>query len=373
MSPFFIFKNMSFLEKVPAVLLLEDGTVFHGFSAGKIGTALGELCFNTGVTGYQEIFTDPSYKGQLMVTAHVHIGNYGVKQAENESGKVQINGLICRNFQLIGSRTLADEQLQDFLVNESLVAITNVDTRALVRHLRTHGAMNGVISSEVVAINKLQVILKEAPSMEGLELSSQVSTQSVYELGDSSNRKVAVIDYGVKRSILDCLVQADLHLRVFPHNTSASQIQEWGAVGVLLSNGPGDPAAMPNHVANLKELLSLNIPVMGICLGHQLMALAQGLTTIKMHHGHRGINHPVKNLETGLCEITSQNHGFTIEADSISRNPHAIVTHVNLNDATIEGLRYLETPFFSVQYHPEASPGPHDSRYLFNQFANLLA
>lgn len=364
---------MSFLDKVPAVILLEDGSLFNGYSAGKIGTAIGELCFNTGVTGYQEIFTDPSYKGQLLISTHVHIGNYGVRFSESESNEVQISGLICKNFQLTGSRSIADQQLQDFLVNHSLVAITNVDTRALVRHIRKHGAMNGVISSEISDISILHDMLKVAPSMEGLELSSQVSTRLVYDLGVQSNRKVAVIDYGVKKSILDCLLHSDLCLRVFPYDVTANEIVDWGAEGILLSNGPGDPAAMPQQVDNLRKLLTYQLPVMGICLGHQLLAIAQNLKTTKMHHGHRGINHPVKNLETGQCEITSQNHGFAIQADSLASNPNAVVTHINLNDSTIEGLRYLETPFFSVQYHPEASPGPHDSRYLFTQFANLLA
>lgn len=363
---------MSFLEKVPAVLLLDDGTWFHGFSAGKIGTTVGELCFNTGVTGYQEVFTDPSYRGQIMITAHVHIGNYGIRHLESESDQVQISGLVCRNFQVLGSRFLAEEQLQDFLVDQSLVAITNIDTRALVRHLRNHGAMNGIISSETQDLDQLKKLLSNAPQMEGLELSSQVSTLQSYDLGVIGEKRVAVIDYGVKKSILDCLVQKNFHLRVFPHHVTCRELMDWGAQGVLLSNGPGDPAAMPAHVKTIKEILSHNIPTMGICLGHQLMALAQGLSTSKMHHGHRGINHPVKNLETGLCEITSQNHGFSINMESLSNNSDAIITHRNLNDDTIEGLRYKDLPFFSVQYHPEASPGPHDSRYLFQQFANLL-
>lgn len=363
---------MSFLEKVPAALILQDGQIFYGFSAGKIGTTGGELCFNTGVTGYQEVFTDPSYKGQLMVTTHVHIGNYGVRNLENESNKVQISGLICRNFQLTGSRALADDELQEFLVQQGLVAITNVDTRAVVRHLRTHGAMNGIISSETANLKELLTRLQQVPSMEGLELSSQVSTKEVYDLGAPNNPKVAVIDYGVKNAILQCLVNSGVQVRVFPHHVTASQLSEWGPSGILLSNGPGDPAAMIQEVVALQSILKLNLPVMGICLGHQLMALAHGLKTKKMHHGHRGINHPVKNLETGLCEITSQNHGFTIDEESLSENPSAIVTHINLNDHTIEGLKYKDTPFFSVQYHPEASPGPHDSRYLFNHFTNLL-
>ncbi len=363
---------MSFLDKVPAVLLLQDGTVFHGFSAGKIGTAWGELCFNTGVTGYQEIFTDPSYKGQLMVTAHVHIGNYGVKHNESESSRIQISGLICRNFQVMGSRQLADEQLQDFLVHEALVAIANVDTRALVRHIRKHGAMNAIISSESTNLQELTQKLNQVPSMEGLELSSVVSTKFVYDLGNEDGKRVAVIDYGIKQSILHCLVDQGLKLRVFPHNATSEEIALWIPQGIMLSNGPGDPSVMLSEVEELKKIVEWNIPIMGICLGHQLLAQAHGFKTRKMHHGHRGINHPVKNLDTGLCEITSQNHGFTLDEKSLTASKKVVVSHVNLNDQTIEGLRYQDKPFFSVQYHPEASPGPHDSRYLFNQFTNLL-
>ncbi|MES2838557.1 MAG: glutamine-hydrolyzing carbamoyl-phosphate synthase small subunit [Bacteroidota bacterium] len=362
-----------YIEKKSAVLLLQDGTVFYGKAAGKIGTATGEICFNTGMTGYQEIFTDPSYTGQLMVMASTHIGNYGVNANETESGGIKISGLVCKNFSAMHSRKLADASLQDYLEQNNTVAISDVDTRAIVRHIRNKGAMNAIISSEVTDVSALKALLQNVPSMEGLELSSKVSTKEPYFYGDSNAKyKVAAIDFGIKTNILRCLANEDCYVKVFPYNASFASIKEFNADGYFLSNGPGDPAALPEELNTIKDILNSGKPVFGICLGHQLIALASGISTYKMHNGHRGINHPVKNLITGKCEVTSQNHGFAVNENDVKNNTEIEVTHVNLNDNTIEGIRYKNKPIFCVQYHPEASPGPHDSRYLFADFVKLM-
>ncbi|MBK8706263.1 MAG: glutamine-hydrolyzing carbamoyl-phosphate synthase small subunit [Saprospiraceae bacterium] len=363
------------LQATPAVLLLEDGTVFRGKAAGKIGTTTGEICFNTGMTGYQEIFTDPSYFGQLMVTTNAHIGNYGTRRSEVESSAIQIAGLICKNFTPQYSRHLADLSIQEYFEEESLVAISDVDTRAIVRHIRDKGAMNAIISSEILDIEVLRARLAAVPPMEGLELASQVSTPEAYTLGwEDAPLRVAVLDFGAKRSILQCLADRGCYLKVFPAKTPFETLQAWQPHGYFLSNGPGDPAAMPYAVSTAKAILKEDKPLFGICLGHQLLALAVDIPTYKMHHGHRGINHPVKNLLTGHCEVTSQNHGFGVSREAILDNADTIeVTHVNLNDNTIEGLRLKHKPAFSVQYHPEASPGPHDARYLFDNFVKLMS
>lgn len=364
---------MKQLEKVPAVVLLEDGTFFYGYAAGKIGTTFGEICFNTGMTGYQEIFTDPSYFGQIMVTTNVHIGNYGIYEIESESNQVQIAGLVMRNYTNAYSRHMADGPIQDYLIQHGLVGITDVDTRAIVRHIRSKGAMNAAISSETTDLEVLMKQLKAIPSMEGLELASKVSTPQAYELGEvDAPYKVAVLDYGAKRNILRSLAARGCYLKVFPYNASLSEIQAFQPDGVMLSNGPGDPSVMVSEIATVKSLLDSGIPVFGICLGHQLLASAMGVKTFKMHHGHRGINHPVKNLLTGKSEITSQNHGFGVDPESVRQNEQLEITHINLNDDTIEGIRVKGKKAFSVQYHPEACPGPHDSRYLFDDFINLM-
>ena len=361
--------------KQKAILLLEDGTTFEGFAAGKIGTTTGEICFNTGMTGYQEIFTDPSYFGQILVATNAHIGNYGTKDSDTESGDIKISGFICKNFTNEYSRNLADQSIQEYFENEGLVAISDVDTRAIVRHIRDKGAMNAIISSEEMDVEKLMAKLKEVPSMEGLELASKVSTQEPYDYGDpAAEFKVAVYDFGVKESILKCLAERGCYLKIFPAKTSFKDIEPWEPDGYFLSNGPGDPAAMDYAIDNAKSILKLNKPVFGICLGHQVLALANGIPTHKMHHGHRGINHPVKNLLTGLCEITSQNHGFAVTTSAIPEDHSSIeVTHINLNDQSVEGIRQKDGKAFSVQYHPEASPGPHDARYLFDQFVKLIS
>ncbi|MCB0552345.1 MAG: glutamine-hydrolyzing carbamoyl-phosphate synthase small subunit [Phaeodactylibacter sp.] len=365
---------MSELQQVPAVLLLEDGAVFYGKSAGKIGTTTGEICFNTGMTGYQEIFTDPSYYGQLMVMTNAHIGNYGAKRTETESYSIKISGLICKKFTNEFHRPLADHSIQEYFEEENLIGISDVDTRAIVRHIRSKGAMNAIISSETTDIEALKRRLANTPPMEGLELASKVSTKEPYTFGDPhAALRVAVMDFGVKQNILNCFAERGCYLKVFPAKTTFEEIKAWGPDGYFLSNGPGDPAPMDYAVTIAKAILEEDKPLFGICLGHQLLALAVGIPTYKMHHGHRGINHPVKNLDTGHCEITSQNHGFGVHPDAIRANADKVeVTHINLNDNSIEGMRVKGKKAFSVQYHPEASPGPHDARYLFDHFIKLM-
>lgn len=357
----------------PAVLLLADGNVFYGKAFGKIGTTTGEICFNTGMTGYQEVFTDPSYYGQILIMNSVHVGNYGVKDADTESSSVKIRGLIGRNLEDKFSRYQATDSLDAYLKANEIVSIEAVDTRALVAHIRTKGAMNCIISSEILDVEQLKAALAKVPDMDGLELASVVSTQEEYELGDpAAPIKVAVMDYGVKRNILTCLADRGVYVRVHPAKTPLSRVKEFNPDGYFISNGPGDPAAMPYAVETLKEILKENKPVFGICLGHQLLALANDIPTFKMHHGHRGLNHPVKNIITGRCEITTQNHGFGVLPEAVRNHPDVEITHVNLNDDSIEGIRIKGKPAFSVQYHPESTPGPHDSRYLFDDFINLI-
>jgi carbamoyl-phosphate synthase small subunit len=353
-----------------AILLLEDGREFRGRPIGFKGTTIGEICFNTGMTGYQEIFTDPSYTGQIMVLTNVHVGNYGVKFDESESDSLRISGLVTKDFTAKYSRQMADTDLQTWLESQKLVGITGVDTRALVRHIRTKGAMNAIISSETTDIEVLRQKLAAASSMEGLELASGVSTATPWMMGEEDAPiKVAVLDFGVKKSILKNLANRHCLLKVFPARTSFETLADWQPDAFFLSNGPGDPAAMSYAIETVRKILDGGRPVFGICLGHQILALALGLKTFKMHHGHRGINHPVLNLQTGLSEITSQNHGFGVEEASVLENSDLVeITHRNLNDNSIEGFRSLQHNAFSVQYHPEASPGPHDARYLFDQF-----
>jgi carbamoyl-phosphate synthase small subunit len=364
------------MNRIPtqAVLLLQDGTVFHGKSCGNVGTASGEIAFNTAMTGYQEVFTDPSYYGQVLVMATSHIGNYGVHIDEVESNKCQVSGIIIKKFSDVASRIGPIGTLQDYLVRDGVVGICDIDTRALVRHIRKAGAMNCIISTEITEIESLQKMLADVPSMDGLELSSNVACSEAYEEGDpSSSIRVAVLDFGVKRNILRCLTERGCYLRIFPMSASKKDILDFQPDGIMYSNGPGDPSAMPATIALVKELIETGIPGFGICLGHQLIGLSQGLKTVKMFNGHRGINHPVKNLISGKSEITSQNHGFVISKESIDIAANAEVTHVHLNDNTVAGIRLKGYPVFSVQYHPEASAGPHDSRYLFDQFITHIA
>ncbi|WP_028298469.1 glutamine-hydrolyzing carbamoyl-phosphate synthase small subunit [Olivibacter sitiensis] len=364
---------MSNFTKLPAVLLLADGTVYYGKAAGKIGTTTGEICFNTGMTGYQEIFTDPSYYGQIMVTTNAHIGNYGVSEEDTESNTIQIAGLVCKNYSVPYSRKLANESIQDYFQEDNLVGISDVDTRSLVRHIRHKGAMNAIISSEILDIDVLKEKLKEVPSMDGLELSSKVSTNTAYYFGDENAKyRVAVLDLGVKKNILRNFHARNIYAKVFPAKTSFTEMEAWTPDGYFISNGPGDPAAMPYAIDTVKEIIAADKPLFGICLGHQLLALANGVRTKKMFNGHRGINHPVKNIINNSCEITSQNHGFGVVAEDIENADNIEITHVNLNDKSIEGIRVKGKKAFSVQYHPESSPGPHDSRYLFDNFVDML-
>ena len=354
-----------------ATLLLEDGTVFMGKAAGKTGTTTGEICFNTGMTGYQEIFTDPSYTGQVLVATNVHIGNYGIKNEEVESGSVKIAGFVCCNFNVPFSRLTADRSIQDYFEAEDVVAIHDVDTRALVQHIRERGAMNCIISSETDDLDELKNRLAATPGMAGLELSSHVTTREPYFIGkEDAKHRIAVMDFGVKKNILRCFDQRDCYLKVFPAKTDFAEIKAWNPDGYFLSNGPGDPASMGYAVDLVKQMLAYGKPLFGICLGQQLLALAAGLPTYKLHHGHRGLNHPVKNLQSGKCEVTSQNHGFGVLEQAIYDSPGLVeATHINLNDNTVEGVRHKRLPIHSVQYHPEASPGPKDNEYLFAEFA----
>ncbi len=357
----------------PAVLLLDDGHVFYGKAFGQNGTTTGEICFNTGMTGYQEVFTDPSYSGQVLIMNNVHVGNYGINQVDVESATVKIRGLIGRNLEERFSRYQATDSLDAYLKQNNIVAIEGIDTRALVAHIRTKGAMNCIISSITTDIDQLKAELAKVPSMDGLELASEVSTKEEYEMGNpESPLKVAVLDFGVKKNILNCLVERGAHIRVHPAKTPLERLKAFNPNGYFISNGPGDPAAMPYAVETLKQILAENKPLFGICLGHQLLALANGIRTFKMHHGHRGLNHPVKNIVTGKSEITTQNHGFGVDPEAVRNHPDVEITHLNLNDDSIEGIRLKHKPAFSVQYHPESTPGPFDSRYLFDDFIAMM-
>ena len=363
---------MKYPTRTKATLLLQDGTSFTGYSIGKEGTSGGEICFNTGMTGYQEIYTDPSYFGQIIVNTTSHIGNYGALETEVESEAPTIKGLVVNDFSEIYSRTSANESLQEFLERHNTVGIAGVDTRKIVRHIRTKGAMNAIISSKLEG-DALLAELKKIPSMESLELSTQVTTKESYEIGtENSGYRVAVMDLGIKKSILKNLVERNCICKVFPAETSFSEMESWNPDGYFVSNGPGDPAVMDYASNTVKEALDANKPLFGICMGSQILAKAVGIPTYKMHHGHRGLNHPVKNLKTGLSEITSQNHGFAVDMDALKNSKEAELTHIDLNHDTVEGLRLNGKPAFAVQYHPESSPGPHDSTYLFDDFIQLI-
>ncbi|MDX5338314.1 MAG: glutamine-hydrolyzing carbamoyl-phosphate synthase small subunit [Cyclobacteriaceae bacterium] len=360
--------------KKKATLLLADGTVFHGSLIGNPGTNGGEICFNTGMTGYQEIYTDPSYTGQIVVTTTSHIGNYGVHAEEIESDHPCVAGIVVNSFSEIHSRLDASGTLQEYLVKYGITGIADIDTRKLVRHLRTQGAMNAIISSEFEGdLEGLKKELAKVPDMNGLELSSTVCTQEPYFFGDENAPvKVACLDFGIKKNILRNLASRGVYCKVYPAKTKLAEMEAWAPQAYFLSNGPGDPAVMEYAVDTVKDILETGKPVFGICLGHQLLAEAVGIKTYKMHHGHRGLNHPIKNLLTGKSEITSQNHGFNIVREDTEKNDQVVITHVHLNDNTVAGIKLKNKPAFSVQYHPESSPGPHDSRYLFDDFVALI-
>ena len=360
---------MAYKTRKKAILILADGTKFYGKSIGTDGTSFGEICFNTGMTGYQEIFTDPSYYGQLMVTTNAHIGNYGVHNEDDQSDTIKISGLICKNFSYEFSRPLADISLEHYLIKNNLFGISDLDTRALVNYIRENGAMNAVISTEIQNEETLIKKLSEMPSMEGLELASKVSTKEPYFVGDpNAEYKVAAIDLGVKTNILRHLSDRNIYIKVFPFDTSLVEMKRWQPDGFFISNGSGDPNPLYHPQKVAKEIIKQNLPLFGICLGHQIIALANGIPTYKMFNGHRGINHPVMNVKTGKGEITSQNHGFAVDKAIAESNKDFEVSHIHLNDQTVAGLRMKNKNCFSVQYHPEAGPGPNDATYLFDEF-----
>jgi carbamoyl-phosphate synthase small subunit len=360
---------MSYTTKQPALLLLADGTIFHGKSIGITGTTFGEVCFNTGMTGYQEIFTDPSYFGQIMVTTNPHIGNYGVNSNEVESDSIKISGLVCKNFSFDYSRPDAESSLFDYFKKQNLICISDVDTRALVSYIRDNGAMNAVICTDNTSVQELKIALSKVPDMNGLELASKVSTKEPYFYGnDNAKYKIAALDLGIKTNILRNLASRECYVKVFPYNTTYEEMKAFNPNGYFLSNGPGDPDPLIESIQTAKQIIANNHPLFGICLGHQVIALANGISTYKMFNGHRGINHPVMNIKTGKGEITSQNHGFAVNREELEANPDLEITHYHLNDNTVAGMKMKNKNCFSVQYHPEASPGPHDSSYLFDAF-----
>jgi carbamoyl-phosphate synthase small subunit len=364
---------MKYTTRPQAILLLADGTIFHGKSIGISGTTFGEVCFNTGMTGYQEIFTDPSYFGQIMVATNPHIGNYGVNENEVESDGIKIAGLVCKNFSFNHSRPDSESDLYTYFEKQNLVCISDVDTRALVSYIRDNGAQNAVISTDGTSVEELKKQLAAVPDMKGLELASTVSTKEPYYFGEeTATYKIAALDLGIKRNILRNLAKRDCYIKVFPYNSSFADLQSFIPNGYFLSNGPGDPEPLTGVQSVAKEIINSDKPLFGICLGHQIIALANGVSTYKMFNGHRGINHPVMNVLTGKGEITSQNHGFAVNREELESHPDLEITHYHINDNTVAGMQMKSKSCFSVQYHPEASPGPHDSSYLFDKFIDSL-
>ena len=356
----------------PAKLALADGTVVEGVALGHRGLTGGELCFNTSMTGYQEIMTDPSYWGQLMMMTQPHIGNYGASAEDMEADAPMVAGFIVRDYPRRHSNSQAEETLEEFMQRHDLVGIAGFDTRALVRHVRDKGVMNAVISSEELDEETLIQKAQDWPSMAGRELASKVTVDAPYTFCEGSGPRIAVYDFGVKKNILRSFRQRGCSVKVVPGHTNLSDVLDWEPDGLFFSNGPGDPRPMTDAIKTVREAIDTGLPIFGICLGHQLMALAQGFDVYKMYVGHRGANHPVKNLDTERVEVTTQNHGFAVDPESIDPEV-ARVTHVNLNDDTIEGLRFKSFAGLSLQYHPEASPGPHDSHYHFDAFMEMVA
>ena len=369
----------------PAVLALEDGTVFEGQSFGAPVERAGEVVFNTAITGYQEVFTDPSYSGQIVVLTNPQIGNYGANENDSESARPYIEGLAVREFSPLSSNWRSDQTAQHFLTNNGVPVISGIDTRALVLHLRSRGVMRGVLSSISTDAKELVERAKKSPSMNGLDLATRVSTKEQYawdrgaiaaspseDVGEPAEARFHVVayDFGIKRNILRMLVQSGSRVTVVPAGTKAEDVLALKPSGVFLSNGPGDPEPLTYQAAQVRKLVG-KVPIFGICLGHQILGLALGGKTYKLKFGHRGANHPVLNKVTGRVEITSHNHGFAVDPDSLNLNEIEI-THMNLNDQTLEGFRHRNHPVFCVQYHPEAAPGPHDSHYLFGDFMKLM-
>ncbi len=366
-------RRMKYTTRQPAVLLLSDGTIFHGKSIGISGITSGEVAFNTGMTGYQEIFTDPSYYGQIMIATNPHIGNYGVNEADVEADRIMISGLVCKNFSFNHSRSNSTESLEDYFVKQNLIVISDVDTRALVSYIRDNGAMNAIICTDGTPIEELKVQLKNVPDMEGLELASKVSTKAPYFVGEKNAKyKIAALDLGIKKNILRNLANRDCYIKVFPYDATFAEMSAFNPDGYFLSNGPGDPEPLLAVQEVAKAILEENKPLFGICLGHQIIGLANGISTYKMFNGHRGINHPIGNIITGKGEITSQNHGFAVNKEQLENHPDFEITHLHINDQTVAGMRMKSKNCFSVQYHPEASPGPHDASYLFDEFIERL-
>ena len=368
-----------------AILALEDGTVFEGRGFGARRDSAGEVVFNTAITGYQEIFTDPSYAGQIVVLTYPQIGNYGSNDSDNEAAKPFIEGLIVREWSSIVSNWRSEESAEKFLADAGVPVAAEIDTRALVRHLRTRGVMRGVLSAGSATPEELIERAKAVPSMAGLDLATRVSTRSAYGWDQSVERcspsdpmesaaepccHVVAFDYGIKRNILRRLVHAGARVTVVPAQTTAEDVLALKPDGIFLSNGPGDPEPLEFQSAQVRKLIGKK-PIFGICLGQQILGLALGGKTYKLKFGHRGANHPVLNQITNKVEITSHNHGFAVDPDSLNLNEIEL-THVNLNDQTLEGFRHRNEPVFCVQYHPEASPGPHDSHYLFGDFMKLM-
>jgi carbamoyl-phosphate synthase small subunit len=369
----------------PAVLALEDGTIFEGQSFGAPVERAGEVVFNTAITGYQEVFTDPSYSGQIVVLTNPQIGNYGANENDSESARPYIEGLAVREFSPLASNWRSDETAQTFLTQNGVPVISGIDTRALVLHLRSRGVMRGVLSSVSTDAKELIEQARKSPSMAGLDLATRVSTPQVYtwkdgavaaspseDVGDPAEPRFHVVayDFGIKRNILRMLVQSGSRVTVVPAGTKAEDVLALKPSGVFLSNGPGDPEPLTYQAEQVRKLIG-KTPIFGICLGHQILGLALGGKTYKLKFGHRGANHPVLNKVTNRVEITSHNHGFAVDPDSLNLNDIEI-THMNLNDQTLEGFRHRNHPVFCVQYHPEAAPGPHDSHYLFGDFMKLM-
>lgn len=376
---------MPIAEAKPAFLVLADGTTYQGWSFGSTGTTMGEVVFNTGMTGYQEVLTDPSYTGQIVTFTYPELGNTGVNPDDEESSHPQIKGVIARNITYRPSNWRSTQSLPDYLLQHKIPGIYGIDTRALTRKIRSVGAINGIISSEITDTTELLRLVQAAPSMAGLNLVKEVTTAEVYEWSEPTDSHwefgppaqaetgepltVVAIDFGVKRNILRRLASYGCRVIVVPANTSPAEILGYHPDGIFLSNGPGDPSAVADGIAVTQELLKAGKPTFGICMGHQILGLSLGADTFKLKFGHRGLNQPA-GLSQQQIEITSQNHGFAVTEDSLS--PEVEITHLNLNDRTVAGLRHKTLPFFSVQYHPEASPGPHDADYLFEKFVKLM-
>jgi carbamoyl-phosphate synthase small subunit len=382
-----VFEDMA--TKQTAILVLADGTCYHGYAFGSSGTAIGEVVFNTGMTGYQEVMTDPSYRGQIVTFTCPELGNTGVTPEDDESDRPQVRGVIARNITAVPSNWRSRQSLPDYLKAHNVVGIAGIDTRALTRKLRSLGAMNGGISTEILDPEVLLAQVKASPSMQGQNLALAASTDRIYEWADKTLPEwefiepsqligeamtVVAIDFGVKRNILRRLASYGCRVIVVPADTAAEKILSYNPDGIFLSNGPGDPAAVTQGIETAKALLAADKPMFGICLGHQILGLSMGGDTFKLKFGHRGLNQPAQNQAKNAdrrVEITSQNHGFALTGESFDASP-AMLTHINLNDHTVAGLEHKTLPIFSVQYHPEASPGPHDADYLFERFVNSM-